>query len=301
MTSARHFTAEQAREVGEAIGIDWGTARFSVEQFRAGMAVELEHGDRDPATDVTASDPVVTGKIALAHLNEFPDYYTRLARMEAEAEEHWRGMPAPESPVPGLTARDVALILGAVGATAGIGAAATTPVLESRWYRRLRKPPWQPPGAVFGPVWTVIYALIATSMLVVRRRGGDAQRPVFVLFGTNLALNLAWTLIFFRGRSPLAAGVEILVLEGATRGARRPDAARVAAGIAVARPLRSLDRLRHRADVGHLGPQREAPPVRRAYRDLVGAPALGRLMSGRRGTSTRVEGSVPDPWQDATL
>ena len=89
-------------------------------------------------------------------------------------------------------------------------------MLESRWYRRLRKPPWQPPGPVFGPVWTVIYALIAASMLVVRGRGGDAQRPVFVLFGTNLALNLAWTLIFFRGRSPLAAGVEILALEGTT-------------------------------------------------------------------------------------
>ena len=139
MPSARHFTAEQAREVGEAIGIDWSTARFGLEQFRAGMEVELEHGDRDPATDVTASDPVVTGKIALAHLNEFPDYYTRLASMEAEAEEPRRGMPAPEPPIPGLTARDVALILGAVAATAGIGAAATTPVLESRWYRRLRQ------------------------------------------------------------------------------------------------------------------------------------------------------------------
>jgi hypothetical protein len=98
MTSARHFTAEQAREVGEAIGIDWGAARFDLEQFRAGMEVELEHGDREPATDVTGSDPILTGKIALAHLNEFPDYYTRLARMEAEAEEHWRSMPAPEPP-----------------------------------------------------------------------------------------------------------------------------------------------------------------------------------------------------------
>ena len=211
MTSARHFTAEQAREVGEAIGIDWGAARFDLEQFRAGMDVELEHGDRDPATDVTGSDPVVTGKIALAHLNEFPDYYTRLASMEASAEEHWGGAPAP-----GLTARDVALILGAVGATAGIGAAATAPALESRWYRRLRKPSWQPPGPVFGPVWTVIYALIAASMLVIRRRGGEAQRPVSILFGTNLALNVAWTLIFFRGRSPLAAGVEIVALEGTT-------------------------------------------------------------------------------------
>src|SRR5881227_2519396 len=114
------------------------------------------------------------------------------------------------------SSREVGLILGAVGATAGLGAAATAPVIDSRWYRRLRKPPWQPPGAVFGPVWTVIYALIATSMLVVRQRGGDAQRPMFVLFGTNLALNVAWTLIFFRGRSPLAAGVEIVVLEGTT-------------------------------------------------------------------------------------
>ena len=90
MTEDRSFTAEQARDVGEAIGIDWATAPFDVEQFRAGMDVELEHGSRDPATDVTGSDAIVTGKIALAHLNEFPDYYTRLARMEAEAEADWR-------------------------------------------------------------------------------------------------------------------------------------------------------------------------------------------------------------------
>jgi translocator protein len=118
----------------------------------------------------------------------------------------------------GLTRRDAALILGAVAGTAGIGAAATTPVLSSRWYRRLNKPSWQPPGPVFGPVWSVIYALIAASMLVARGRGGEQQRPLFVLFGTNLApaLNLAWSLIFFRGRSPLAAGVEIVALEGTT-------------------------------------------------------------------------------------
>jgi uncharacterized protein DUF5661 len=80
------FTVEQARAVGEQIGIDWERAPFGVEQFRMGMDVELEHGARDPQTDVTGSDPIVTGKIALAHLKEFPDYYTRLARMEAEAE-----------------------------------------------------------------------------------------------------------------------------------------------------------------------------------------------------------------------
>ena len=86
MTSQAHFSSEDARRVGEAIGIDWAAAPFDVEQFRAGMNVELEHGRHDPATDVTGDDPEVTGKIALAHLNEFADYYTWLAKMEADGE-----------------------------------------------------------------------------------------------------------------------------------------------------------------------------------------------------------------------
>jgi hypothetical protein len=85
LTARKSFTTDEARRVGEEIGIDWGSAPFDVEQFRIGMDVELEHGLHDPLTNVTDSDPVVTGKIALAHLNEFPDYYTRLARMEDEA------------------------------------------------------------------------------------------------------------------------------------------------------------------------------------------------------------------------
>ena len=85
MTGRASFTEDEARRVGEQIGIDWETAPFDVEQFRVGMDVELEHGLQDPATNVTGDDAVVTGKIALAHLNEFPDYYTRLARMEEEA------------------------------------------------------------------------------------------------------------------------------------------------------------------------------------------------------------------------
>jgi hypothetical protein len=68
------------------MGVDWSSAPFDVEQFRMGMDVELEHGLHDPGTNVTDCDPTVTGKIALAHLNEFPDYYTRLARMEDEAQ-----------------------------------------------------------------------------------------------------------------------------------------------------------------------------------------------------------------------
>ena len=84
MTTSKHFTAEEAQRIGAALGIDW--SQFDVEQFRMGLDVELEHGTADPATDVTHDDPMLTGKIALAHLNEFPDYYTRLAEMEEEAE-----------------------------------------------------------------------------------------------------------------------------------------------------------------------------------------------------------------------
>jgi len=83
------FTAEEARRFGAEIGIDWDAAPFDVEQFRMGMDVELEHGLHDAATNVTDDDPHVTARIALAHLNEFPDYYTRLAVMEAEAEAYW--------------------------------------------------------------------------------------------------------------------------------------------------------------------------------------------------------------------
>ncbi len=84
MSAGQHFTSDQARAIGNQLGIDW--ARFDLEQFRMGLEVELEHGLRDPATNVTGDDPVLTGKIALAHLNEFPDYYTRLAKMEQEGE-----------------------------------------------------------------------------------------------------------------------------------------------------------------------------------------------------------------------
>jgi hypothetical protein len=85
----REFTADEARAIGEAIGIDWSSSPFDLEQFRMGLAVELEHGRRDPTTNVTDDDEQTTGKIAWAHLNEFPDYYTRLSAMETEAERYW--------------------------------------------------------------------------------------------------------------------------------------------------------------------------------------------------------------------
>ena len=87
MSPNKVFTAKKAKEIGEALGID--RAKFDVEQFRMGMDVELEHGTENSVTNVTNDDPLMTGKIALAHLNEFPDYYTRLLELEDEAEEYW--------------------------------------------------------------------------------------------------------------------------------------------------------------------------------------------------------------------
>lgn len=131
-------------------------------------------------------------------------------------------MSSETTPAPALRhvpALETAAIVAAVVAVAGIGGVATGPAVDSDWYRALDKPSWQPPGAVFGPVWTVLYAMIAASMYAVRRRADtapDAQRELFVLFGSNLVLNLLWTLIFFRGRNPMAAGIEILALEATT-------------------------------------------------------------------------------------
>lgn len=81
------FSSERAKEIGESIGINW--TEFNVEQFRMGLVVELEHGKISPKTNVSDNDPLVTAKIALAHLEEFPDYYTRLEKMENKAEEYW--------------------------------------------------------------------------------------------------------------------------------------------------------------------------------------------------------------------
>ncbi len=72
MRDSKHFTLEEAKKIGELLGIDW--SKFDVEQFRMGLDVELE-------------DELTRGKIALAHLNEFPDYFTRLQKMEDKAKE----------------------------------------------------------------------------------------------------------------------------------------------------------------------------------------------------------------------
>jgi hypothetical protein len=83
----KNFTTEEAFMVARYLDIKFD--KFDLEQFRAGLVVELEHGLVDPHTNVTNDDPILSGKIALAHLNEYPDYYKRLAKMEEEAEEYW--------------------------------------------------------------------------------------------------------------------------------------------------------------------------------------------------------------------
>lgn len=87
MEIKKTFTEKEAKEIGEKLGIKWD--KFDVNQFKMGLNVELEHGTHDEVTNVTNDDSIMTGKIALAHLNEFPDYYTRLEKMEKEADEFW--------------------------------------------------------------------------------------------------------------------------------------------------------------------------------------------------------------------
>ena len=87
MASKRRISAEEAKEVGTTLKLDW--TKVDLQQFRRGLEVELEHGGRDPETNVTNDDLTLTGKIAWAHLKEFPDYYARLDKLEAEADAYW--------------------------------------------------------------------------------------------------------------------------------------------------------------------------------------------------------------------
>jgi hypothetical protein len=87
MSARNSFTIEEAKKIGEKLGLKWD--RFDVEQFRKGIDVELEHGKRNEETNVTNDDSLTTGKIALAHLNDFPDYYDRLDKLEEEAKIFW--------------------------------------------------------------------------------------------------------------------------------------------------------------------------------------------------------------------
>ena len=98
MAQPQEISTDKATQVGATRGLDW--TKVDREQFRRGLQVELEHGARDAETNVTDNDMVLTGKIARAHLKEFPDYYSRLDRLEREAEAHWASRPKTPGAVP---------------------------------------------------------------------------------------------------------------------------------------------------------------------------------------------------------
>ena len=79
---------QDAKKIGENLGINW--KEVNLDEFTKGITVEFEHGSRYPETNVTNDNNEMTGKIAWAHLKEFPDYYTRLEIMETEAEDYWK-------------------------------------------------------------------------------------------------------------------------------------------------------------------------------------------------------------------
>lgn len=87
----RKVTPDEAKQIGDSLSINW--ANIDPDQFRRGLEVEFEHGTQDPETNVTNDDVRLTGKIAWAHLKEFPDYYTRLDRLESEADAYWASRP----------------------------------------------------------------------------------------------------------------------------------------------------------------------------------------------------------------
>jgi hypothetical protein len=84
----KRFTLSEARKIGKHLGLSW--KKVNLKQFHMGLNVELEHGTRNLVTNVTDDDEGLTAKIALAHLAEFPDYYTRLERLEKAAEKYWK-------------------------------------------------------------------------------------------------------------------------------------------------------------------------------------------------------------------
>ncbi len=87
------FSPIEANAIATLLGIDFSKGKFDLEEFTMGVNTELEHGIRSPETNVTNNDPLLTGKIALAHLNEFPDYYKRLSKLEEEAKKYWDSIP----------------------------------------------------------------------------------------------------------------------------------------------------------------------------------------------------------------
>ena len=84
----KKFNSKNAKVIGDDLGINWKEVKL--QEFTKGVNVEFEHGKKFPETNITNNDKILTGKIAWAHLKEFPDYYTRLEKLEKTATEFWK-------------------------------------------------------------------------------------------------------------------------------------------------------------------------------------------------------------------
>ena len=130
----RTYGLGEARSIAEGLAVDFARVGFDLEQFRSGLDVEAEHGNADPSTNVTDDDPLTTGKIALAHLNEFPDYYTRLGAMEAEAKS--ARVAGEESSEPDVQAKSGTVKKFAIGLALVVIAAAVAVCLRAARARK---------------------------------------------------------------------------------------------------------------------------------------------------------------------
>jgi tryptophan-rich sensory protein len=113
----------------------------------------------------------------------------------------------------GLRLRSIApdaLAIGAPLAVAAVGGLVTIDAIPT-WYRALQKPSWNPPDALFGPVWTVLYLLMGVAMVMARRAAPERRARLGGVFGLQLALNLAWSLVFF-GRRDTQPGLAVIGL-----------------------------------------------------------------------------------------
>ena len=99
ITNANNVGDSEVSQIAEDLSIDFSKVEFTVEDLKKGILVELEHGTKNPATNITNDDSTMTAKIALAHLNEIPTYYDLLAKMEADAKKSKKEWTEDEEPV----------------------------------------------------------------------------------------------------------------------------------------------------------------------------------------------------------
>ena len=115
---------------------------------------------------------------------------------------------------PGTLQQAIGLVAAIVicFAAAGLGGLVTTPQIPN-WYADLAKPTWTPPDWIFGPVWSLLYLMMAVAAWLVWREAGfaGAKWPL-ALFAIQLALNSLWSVLFFGFQNPGAAAIEIVIL-----------------------------------------------------------------------------------------